>query len=122
MIDIILRYASAKRNYLVGSTLFPKQQENIQLGGNACLWKGYTQSVRQGSWKKLTLNIDGKMSGFYAKQTVMEFAMKLLECHATSYMTVDAFRGNRDAEARHKKLEDALKGYVFTVRTTLTKT
>ena len=118
MIDIILRYASSKRNYLVGSTLFPKEQKYGSLGGNACLWKGYTQSVRQGSWKKLTLNIDGKMSGFYAKQTVMEFAMSLLECHDTRYMTVDAFKGGRGSaeEKRHKQLEDALKGYVFTVR------
>ena len=118
MIDIILRYASAKRNYLVGSTLFPKRQRNVPLGGNAFLWKGYSQSVRQGSWKKLTLNIDGKMSGFYENQTVMDFAMLLLECHDTKYMTVGAFKGGRGSaeEKRHKQLEDALKGYVFTVR------
>ena len=114
MIDVILRYASSKKNYLVGSTIFPKRQEDFKLGDNAFLWQGYSQSVRPNSWKNLTLNIDGKMSGFYQSVNVMDFAMTLLEVQDRSLMTVANFKHNNNHG--YHKLEKALKGYVFTVR------
>ena len=112
MIDVILRYASSKKNYLVGSTIFPKTQENVSLGDSAYLWQGYSQSVRPNSWKSLTLNIDGKMSGFYRSVKVMDFAMDLMKAQQND-MTVANFKGNNNQG--YNKLEKALKGYVFTV-------
>ena len=116
MIDVILRYASSKRNHIFGSTIFPKQscQKEHSLGGGAHLWQGYSQSVRPNSWKGLTLNIDGKMSGFYQKENLMEFAMKILNCNDCSSMTVSALQEKNNM--RLILLEKALKGYVFTVR------
>ena len=114
VIDVILRYASSKKNYLVGSTIFPKTQQDIGLGKKACLWHGYTQSVRPNSWKTLTLNIDGKMSGFYKAEHVMDFALEILGASSRRELTVANFQHNNN-EGYHK-LEKALKGYVFTVR------
>lgn len=113
VIDVILRYASSKRNHIFGSTIFPKQDGN-SLGGCAHLWQGYSQSVRPNSWKGLTLNIDGKMSGFYQKENLLEFAMKILTCNDASCMTVAAMKEKNNM--RLTQLEKALKGYVFTVR------
>ena len=114
MIDIILRYASAKRHCVIGTTVYPNRNSDTRLGNGAYCWHGYSQSVRTSGWKSLVLNIDAKMSGFYQQVSLLKFASEIFETQERQLE-----RGlnpqNKGNHGNIKKLEKMLKGYMFKV-------